>query len=144
MHLNLRISAQIRRTPTSFPLAFILAFTWSLTLSGGIAAQEAKIYVPKISEEQATQSALQVLPGKVTDVTVERKRGKDLYVVEIVADKDGAETDVLVDMESGKVLGIDRSSCAGTLPNGRSTMNGRLTGRMASMLLMTGGAGGEV
>jgi uncharacterized membrane protein YkoI len=49
-----------------------------------------------------------VLPGKVTDVTVERKHGRDLYVVEIVADKDGAETDVLVDMQSGKVLEIDR------------------------------------
>lgn len=108
MDLNRRISAKMAPTPTSFPLAFLLAFTWSLGLFGGVAAQEAQSNVTKISKEQAAQSALQVLPGKVTDVTVERKRGKNLYVVEIVADKDGEETDVLVDMDSGKVLGIDR------------------------------------
>jgi uncharacterized membrane protein YkoI len=61
----------------------------------------------KISREQATQAALQALPGKVTDVTIEKKRGKTVYVIEIVAEKDGAETDVLVDMDSGTVLGMD-------------------------------------
>ena len=61
----------------------------------------------KISKEQATQAALQALPGKVTDVTIEKKRGKTVYVIEIVAEKDGAETDVLVDMTSGAVLGMD-------------------------------------
>jgi uncharacterized membrane protein YkoI len=61
----------------------------------------------KITKEQASQSALQTVPGQVTDVTVERKRGKNVYVVEIVADKGGGETDVLVDMESGKVLGVE-------------------------------------
>jgi uncharacterized membrane protein YkoI len=60
-----------------------------------------------ISKEQATQAALQALPGKVTDVTVEKKRGKNVYVIEIVGDKDGAETDVLIDMASGAVLGMD-------------------------------------
>jgi uncharacterized membrane protein YkoI len=48
------------------------------------------------------------MPGQVTDITVERKLGKNVYVVEIIADKGGDETDVLVDMESGKVLGIER------------------------------------
>ena len=62
----------------------------------------------RITKEQATEAALQSLPGDVTDVTIERKRGKLVYVIEIVAKKDGAETDVLVDMESGKVLGMDR------------------------------------
>lgn len=62
----------------------------------------------KITKEQATEAALQSLPGDVTDVTIERKRGTLVYVIEIVAKKDGAETDVLVDMESGKVLGMDR------------------------------------
>ena len=61
-----------------------------------------------ITKEQATQAALQALPGKVTDVTVEKKRGKDVYVIEIVGDKDGTETDVLIDMVSGAVLGMDR------------------------------------
>jgi uncharacterized membrane protein YkoI len=61
----------------------------------------------KISREKATQAALQALPGKVTDVTIEKKRGKSVYVIEIVADKDGAETDVLVDMDSGTVIGME-------------------------------------
>ena len=57
---------------------------------------------PRSAEEQATQAALQALPGKVTDVTIEKKRGKTVYVIEIVAEKDGAETDVLVDMDLGR------------------------------------------
>jgi uncharacterized membrane protein YkoI len=60
-----------------------------------------------ITKEQATEIALKALPGKVTDITIERKRGQDVYVVEIVADKDGTETDVLVDPHSGKVLGTE-------------------------------------
>ena len=60
-----------------------------------------------ISEEEARQAALKALPGKVTDVTVEKKRGKTVYVIEIVAEKDGVETDVLVDMTSGTVLGME-------------------------------------
>ena len=61
----------------------------------------------KISQQQATQAALQALPGKVTDVTIEKKRGKNVYVIEILAEKDGAETDVLVDTDTGAVLGVE-------------------------------------
>jgi uncharacterized membrane protein YkoI len=61
----------------------------------------------KITKEQATQNALTALPGMVTDVTVEKKRGKNVWVIEIVAEKTGAETDVLVDMDSGAVIGMD-------------------------------------
>ena len=71
------------------------------TLAAGAAT------VTKISREQATQAALTALPGEVTDVTIERKHGKMVYVIEIVAKKNGAETDVLVDMDSGKVLGME-------------------------------------
>jgi uncharacterized membrane protein YkoI len=81
------------------------------TLDGAYAAdkaQAAQTAAGKISSEQATRAALEALPGKVTDVTIEKKRGKTVYVIEIVAEKDGAETDVLVDMDSGKVLGLDR------------------------------------
>jgi uncharacterized membrane protein YkoI len=64
--------------------------------------------VPRISQEQATENALKVLPGKVTEVTQERKRGKTVWVIEIVADKDGSENDVLVDMTSGAILAVER------------------------------------
>ena len=73
----------------------------------GPVAQAANVPGGKITREQATQAALQALPGKVTDVTVEKKHGKNVYVIEIVAEKDGAETDVLVDMASGAVLGME-------------------------------------
>jgi uncharacterized membrane protein YkoI len=60
----------------------------------------------KITKEQATKVALEQVPGKVTDVTIEKKRGKNVYVVEILSPDQG-EKDVLVDMESGKVLGTE-------------------------------------
>ena len=66
-----------------------------------------KSSIGKITKEQATQNALTALPGTVTDVTVEKKRGKNVWVIEIVAEKTGAETDVLVDMDSGAVIGMD-------------------------------------
>jgi uncharacterized membrane protein YkoI len=76
---------------------------------GPAAAAETKDspVVQAATREQATQAALQALPGKVTDVTIEKKHGKTVYVIEIVAEKDGAETDVLVDMASGAVLGME-------------------------------------
>jgi uncharacterized membrane protein YkoI len=61
---------------------------------------------PRITEEQATAIALKVMPGKATGVTIERKRGKNVYVVEIMTASQG-EKDVFVDMVSGKVLGTD-------------------------------------
>jgi len=62
--------------------------------------------VPKISEDQARESALKVVPGRVTKVELERKRGKIVYVVEIRTDSAG-EKDVLVDIESGEVVGTE-------------------------------------
>ena len=61
-----------------------------------------------MSREQAVKAALAAVPGKVTDSGIEKKRGKNVWVIEIVADKDGAEIDVLVDLDSGKVIGMDR------------------------------------
>ena len=60
----------------------------------------------KITEEQAREIALKVMPGNVTGVTVEKKMGKQVYVVEIMSKTKG-EKDVFVDIVSGKVLGID-------------------------------------
>jgi uncharacterized membrane protein YkoI len=96
--------------PLSF--TFMLAAAWcSMSAPAAAETKDNSVIqaanVPRISKEQATQAALQALPGKVTDVTIEKKRGKTVYVIEIVAEKDGAETDVLVDMTSGAVLGMD-------------------------------------
>ena len=61
--------------------------------------------VAKVSGDQATKIALAQIPGKVTSVKIERKKGKNVYVVEIQT-KDG-EKDVFVDIESGKIVGTD-------------------------------------
>ena len=60
----------------------------------------------KITEEQASAIALKAVPGKVTGVTIEKKLGKNVYVVEIMSQTQG-EKDVFVDLVSGKVIGTD-------------------------------------
>src|SRR5258705_4917934 len=61
--------------------------------------------VAKISGAEATKIAVARLPGKVTSVTIERKLGKNVYVVEIQTPQD--EKDVFVDIETGQIVGID-------------------------------------
>lgn len=63
---------------------------------------------PKVSQQQATEIALKAVPGRANNVTVERKKGKKVYVVEVISSVDGVETDVFVDTESGDVIGIDK------------------------------------
>jgi len=60
----------------------------------------------KISPEQASKIALEKVPGNVTDVTIERKRGKNVYVVEIQTTNEG-EKDVFVDIKTGRIVGTD-------------------------------------
>ncbi len=59
-----------------------------------------------ITEEEAIAIALKEVEGEVTDVAIEKKFGKAAYVVEIDAD-DGPETDVIIDIETGEILGIE-------------------------------------
>jgi uncharacterized membrane protein YkoI len=60
----------------------------------------------KITKEQATKIALERIPGEVTDVVIEKKRGKNVYVIEIQSPELG-ERDVFVDVETGKIVGTD-------------------------------------
>ena len=75
-----------------------------LMLPGTATAQDKS--AAKITEDQAKEIALKALPGKVTKVAIEKKKGKTVYAVEIQSEKQG-EKDVLVDVVSGKVIGID-------------------------------------
>ncbi|MBU0533148.1 PepSY domain-containing protein [Candidatus Micrarchaeota archaeon] len=60
-------------------------------------------YVPsEISEEEAKNIALSEVSGEVTDIEIEEKYGKMVYVVEI-----NGETDVAIDIETGEVLGVE-------------------------------------
>ena len=60
----------------------------------------------KVSGEQATQIALKVFECTPTKLSIERKKGKNVYVVEVTT-KDKEEKDVFVDIESGDVVGTD-------------------------------------
>jgi uncharacterized membrane protein YkoI len=62
--------------------------------------------VAKISGAEATKVALELVPGRVTSLTIERKLGKNVYVVEIRT-PNGGEKDVFVDIETGKIVGTD-------------------------------------
>lgn len=62
--------------------------------------------VRKIGDEEARKIALAAVPGEVTGVAIERKHGKQTIVVEVLA-KAGSEVDVVIDMETGKVLGTE-------------------------------------
>jgi len=61
---------------------------------------------PKITPEQASAAALKVVPGRVTSVVIEKKQGKNVYVVEIRT-RGGGEKDVFVDLMTGQVLGTE-------------------------------------
>lgn len=75
-------------------------------LAAPAAAAKASEAAATITEDQAKAAALKAMPGKVTGVTVEKKRGKMVYVVEIMSTSQG-EKDVFVDRVSGKVVGTD-------------------------------------
>jgi uncharacterized membrane protein YkoI len=62
--------------------------------------------VAKVSGDEATKIALALIPGKVTSLKIERKRGKNVYTVEIQTPNQG-EKDVFVDIETGKIVGTD-------------------------------------
>ena len=62
----------------------------------------------KISEEEAVKIALKAVPGDVAGVSIEKKLGANRYVVEVIAKEDGVETDVIIDMETGKVLTTEK------------------------------------
>ena len=63
--------------------------------------------VRKITDDRAKSIALKQVPGEVTHIGLERKLGKQTIVAEVL-DKDGGETDVIIDMETGEVLGTEK------------------------------------
>jgi len=63
--------------------------------------------VRKISDEEAEAIALKTVPGEVTGLKIERKFGAKRIVVEVVAADNSVETDVIIDMATGEVLGTE-------------------------------------
>jgi hypothetical protein len=62
----------------------------------------------QITKDEATQIALKAVPGKVLSVVIEKKFGKQVYVVEVISQADSVETDVFVDPQTGEVVGTEK------------------------------------
>ena len=67
--------------------------------------EEPEALKKEITKQEAIEIAQKAVEGKVTDVEIEKKYSRAVYVVEI--DVDGVETDVIIDIETGEVLGIE-------------------------------------
>ena len=67
---------------------------------------EAEQFTPEITEQEAREIALREVSGTITDVAIEKKFGKLAYVVEILT-SNGVETDVIIDTETGEILGVE-------------------------------------
>lgn len=61
-----------------------------------------------ISQDDAKLIAVKAVPGKAINVAVEKKKGINRYVVEVMPVAGGKELDVIIDMASGKVIGIEK------------------------------------
>lgn len=85
---------------------FILA--QSATTSKDAAKVQSLKQAKTISEDDAKQIAEKAVPGKAIDVAIEKKRGANRFVVEVAPASGGKEVDVIIDMTSGKVLGIEK------------------------------------
>jgi hypothetical protein len=86
-------------------------FTTSTAASAAVApaaAVAAKGGAKVISEDEAKKIAVKAVPGKATDIAVEKKQGVNRYVVEVQPAAGGKEMDVVIDMTSGKVLAVEK------------------------------------
>ncbi len=61
-----------------------------------------------ISEDEAKKIAVKAVPGKATDIAIEKKQGLNRYVVEVQPAAGGKELDVVIDMTSGKVIAVEK------------------------------------
>jgi hypothetical protein len=60
-----------------------------------------------VTEEEAVEIALERVPGEATDVARETKSGKRCYAVEIQPEDGGPETDVFVEIATGKIIAVE-------------------------------------
>jgi uncharacterized membrane protein YkoI len=60
----------------------------------------------KITEAEAKEIALKRVRGTVTDIAIETKFGKPVYIVEVKPDY-GYEVDVIIDIDTGDVLAVE-------------------------------------
>lgn len=96
-----------------FATVLAAAFSWQAA-TAQTAAPANSAATPKtteakvISEDEAKAIAEKRVPGKAIDVAIEKKRGVNRYVVEVRPAAGGKELDVIIDMTSGKVIGVEK------------------------------------
>ncbi len=71
-----------------------------------VVPQNVETVQKKITEEDAKLIAIKEVGGAFIDIGIENKYGKLVYVVEMLVD--GVETDVVIDIDTGKILGIEK------------------------------------
>ena len=80
-----------------------------LILAGGIAGMvsaQSAADATGLTEAQVIEIALTEVPGEVTEVELERHRGKRVYEIEILA-ADGSEMEVTIAAATGDILEIE-------------------------------------
>ena len=83
-----------------------------LVLAGGIAGMvsaQSAADSTGLTEEQVIEIALMEVPGEVTEVELEQRRGAQVYEVEIMAE-DGTETEVKIEADTGEILKVKAES----------------------------------
>src|SRR3989338_7052387 len=76
-----------------------------IEVENDVGRKELEVVNPKISEEQAKKIALNAVNGKATDI--EAKKVNGVYVYEVEIQSNGEETDVLVNMMTGKIENVE-------------------------------------
>ena len=79
-----------------------------IEVENDVGKKEFEVVNPKISEEQAKKIALNAVNGKVTDI--EAKKVNGVYAYEVEIQSNGQETDVLVNMMTGKIESIEKET----------------------------------
>ncbi len=81
-----------------------------LILAGGLlgsvtaqTAAEATGEATGLTEAQVIEIALAEVPGEVTEVELEQRRGKSFYEIEVTA-TDGTETEMKINAETGEIM----------------------------------------
>ncbi|MCF2869682.1 PepSY domain-containing protein [Octadecabacter sp. G9-8] len=79
-----------------------------LVLAGGFAglvSAQSVANATGLTEEQVIEIALMEVPGEVTEVELERRRGEQVYEVELLS-QDGVEMEVRIAAETGEILKV--------------------------------------
>lgn len=80
-----------------------------LVLAGGVAgavSAQSAVDATGLSEDQIIEIALSEIPGEVTEVEQERRRGQSIFEVEVTGE-DGIEMELAIDAQTGEILKVE-------------------------------------